>query len=134
MIGSLLRLDLVPVYIAVAAVVLVLVAAIFIRLAEGRYAKRLLTRAARIRPLRRHMIHSYLRELETTNPVAACAYAKLERILGDPSMRHTDAALSVLSAAERRAYLDVFADEEPGLNRAQRRRRVRSRRERTGGR
>jgi len=133
-IGSLLRLGLVPVYIVVAAVVLVLMAAIFIRLADGRYAERLLTRTARFRPLRRRMIHSYLRELEKTNPVAARAYAKLERISGDASMRHTDAALSVLSAAERRAYLDVFADEEPALNRAQRRRSLRSRQERTGGR
>jgi hypothetical protein len=35
MIGSLLRLGLVPVYIAIAAVVLVLLAAIFVRLADG---------------------------------------------------------------------------------------------------
>jgi hypothetical protein len=134
MIGSLLRLALIPIYIAIAAVVMVLMAAIFIRLADERYAERLLKRIGRIRPLRRRMIHSYLRELEKTNPVAARAYAKLERISGDASMRHTDAALSVLSGAERRAYLDVFADEEPAMNRAQRRRRVRSRRERAAGR
>jgi hypothetical protein len=134
MIGSLLRLGLVPVYIAITAVVLVLVALIFIRLADRRYAERLLKRIARLRPLRRRMIHSYIRDLEKTNPVAARAYAKLERISGDASMRLTDAALSVLSQAERRAYLDVFPDEEPALNRAQRRRKVRSHQGRAGGR
>jgi len=80
------------------------------------------------------MIRSYIRELEKANPVAARAYAKLERISGDASIRPTDAALSVLSPAERRAYLDVFADEEPALNRAQRRRSARSRQGRSGGR
>jgi hypothetical protein len=130
----LLRLGLVPVYIAITAVVLVLVALIFIRLADRRYAERLLKRIARLRPLRRRMIHSYIRDLEKTNPVAARAYAKLERISGDASMRLTDAALSVLSQAERRAYLDVFPDEEPALNRAQRRRKVRSHQGRAGGR
>jgi hypothetical protein len=114
--------------------VLVLVALIFIRLADRRYAERLLKRIARLRPLRRRMIHSYIRDLEKTNPVAARAYAKLERISGDASMRLTDAALSVLSQAERRAYLDVFPDEEPALNRAQRRRKVRSHQGRAGGR
>jgi hypothetical protein len=130
----LLRLGLVPVYIAITAVVLVLVALIFIRLADRRYAERLLKRIARLRPLRRRMIHSYIRDLEKTNPLAARAYAKLERISGDASMRLTDAALSVLSQAERRAYLDVFPDEEPALNRAQRRRKVRSHQGRAGGR
>jgi hypothetical protein len=130
----LLRLGLVPVYIAITAVVLVLVALIFIRLADRRYKERLLKRIARLRPLRRRMIHSYIRDLEKTNPVAARAYAKLERISGDASMRLTDAALSVLSQAERRAYLDVFPDEEPALNRAQRRRKVRSHQGRAGGR
>jgi hypothetical protein len=130
----LLRLGLVPLYIAIAAVVLVLVALIFIGLADRRYAERLLKRIARLRPLRRRMIHSYIRDLEKTNPLAARAYAKLERISGDASMRLTDAALSVLSQAERRAYLDVFPDEEPALNRAQRRRKVRSHQGRAGGR
>jgi hypothetical protein len=130
----LLRLGLVPVYIAITAVVLVLVALIFIRLADRRYKERLLKRIARLRPLRRRMIHSYIRDLEKTNPLAARAYAKLERISGDASMRLTDAALSVLGQAERRAYLDVFPDEEPALNRAQRRRKVRSHQGRAGGR
>jgi len=122
MIGSLLRLGLVPVYIAAAAVLLVLLAAVLIRLGHGRYGERLLARAARIRPLRRRVIRSYIRELEKTNPVAARAYAKVERVSGDASLRHTSAALSVLTAAERRAYLALFDDDDRPLNRAQRRR------------
>ena len=126
MTGSVLRVGLVPVYVACAAILLVLLAAIFIRLGHGRYAERLLARAVRIRPLRRRVIRSYIRDLEKTNPLAARAYAKLERVSGDAAVRHTNAALQVLSAAERRAYLELFPLEEPESNRAQRRRRARS--------
>jgi hypothetical protein len=122
MIGSLLRLGLVPVYIAAAAVLLVLLTASFMRLGQGRYAVRLLARAARIRPLRRRVIRSYIRELEKTNPLAARAYAKLERVSSGDTLRHTSAALSVLTSAERRAYLELFDDDDQPVNRAQRRR------------
>ena len=113
-------MTLVPVYIAGAAVLLVVLLALFIRLGDGRYAERLLAKAVRIGPLRRRVISSYIRELEKTDPLAARAYAKMERVSG-ASVAHTNAALSVLSEAERRAYLRLFDDPEQALNRAQRR-------------
>jgi hypothetical protein len=72
------RLAFAPLYVAAAAVLLVTLAAIFIRLADGRYAEALLKRAATIRALRRFVIRSYIRELERTNPLAARARPRPE--------------------------------------------------------
>lgn len=103
--------SLVAPYVVAGAVLLVLLLAIFVWLREGCYAQALLARAARIPALRRAVTRAYLRELEQTNPVAARAYEKVERVSGKRSPRHTERALSVLSPDERRAYLELFGDE-----------------------
>jgi hypothetical protein len=102
--------SLVALYIVVGLVLLVLLLAIFVWRGGGRYARALLARAAQIPALHRAVTRAYLRELEKTNPVAARAYAKLEHVSGKRSARHTERALSVLSPAERRAYLELFGD------------------------
>jgi hypothetical protein len=118
-----LSVALIPLYLAAAVALLVVLALVFVRLADGRYAEQLLGRGTRIRPVRRHMIRSYIRDLEKTNPVAARAYSKLERLSPEAALRHSEAALSVLSAEERRAYLDLVDERrQRPLNRAQRRR------------
>jgi hypothetical protein len=115
-----LTLSVAALYVLGGLLVLFLLFLVFLRLRNGRYARSLIARAAGIRLLRSLVVRSYIRDLQKTNPLAARAYAKLERVSGKRSRRHTEAALSVLTAAERRAYFELFYDQEP-LNRAQRR-------------
>ena len=124
---------LVPIYVAAAIVVVFILVLFLIVVQDGRYAENLLRKAVRIRPLRRRMIQAYLRELEQSNPVAARAYSKMERVTGVSALKHTRAALSVLSLEERRAYLELFDDRhKEGLNRALRRHDAKSKRRKTG--
>jgi hypothetical protein len=116
------RLALVPLYIAAVVVLMTAAALIFIRIAGGRYAERVIARAACVRPLRRLVIRSYIRELAKTDPVAARAYEKMERVTGDTSGSHSARALAVLTPAERRAYLSLFHEPDAPRNRAERRR------------
>jgi hypothetical protein len=125
MTASLSALSLVALVVGAAAVLLVLGLVLFVWLEDGRYAETLLARATRIRWLRRRVLSSYVRDLEKTNPVAARAYAKVERVSGVAARRHTDAALSVLTTEERAAYLNLFGMPQPSQNRAQRRRAAR---------
>jgi len=115
-------LSLAALYVLAALVVLVVCSVVFIRLAGGRYAEALIARGMRIRTLRRRAIRSYVKDLEKTNPVAARALEKVERVSGGRSFPPGEAALSVLSDSERRAYLELF-DDQVGRpqNRAQRR-------------
>jgi hypothetical protein len=117
--------SIVALYVAAAAGVLVLLSLVLIRAANGRHARALVAKAARRPRLRRLVIRPYLRNLEKKNPLAARAYAKLERASGSGALRHGTNALSVLTEAERRAYLRLFEDEADPLNRAQRRRAAR---------
>jgi hypothetical protein len=119
---ALVSAALIPLYVLAACLLFVLLLSIFIWLRHGRYAERLLAGAARIRAVRRLATRSYLRELEKTNPVAARAYAKLERVSGKGADRHGERALAVLSAAERRAYLELFDDQAGQPHRRARRR------------
>jgi hypothetical protein len=125
MTASLSALSLVALVVGAAAVLLVLGLVLFVWLDDGRYAESLLARATRIRWLRRRVLSSYVRDLEKTNPVAARAYAKVERVSGVAARRHTEAALSVLTTEERAAYLDLFGMPQSTQNRAQRRRAAR---------
>ena len=115
------RLSLAALYVLGGLLLLFVLFLVFLRLGDGRYAHNLIASAARIRRLRRLVLRSYIRELEKTNPLAASAYTKLERVSGDRTRRHTEAALSVLTPAERRAYFALFDNQERPLNRAQRR-------------
>ena len=82
-------MTLVPVYVAAAIFVVVVRALLLIVVRNGRYAEGLLRKAARIRPLRRRMIQSHLRDLEQSNPVAARAYSKMDRVTGVAGLKHT---------------------------------------------
>jgi hypothetical protein len=90
--ASLSGLSVVALVLGAAGVLLVAALVIFIRLGDGRYVEGLLVRATRIRRLRRRMLRSYIRDLEKTNPLAARAYAKVERVSG-AAQRHTEAGL-----------------------------------------
>ena len=66
--------------------------------------------------------------LEKQNPELASAMRKLQRVGPNPDPQKAQAALSTLSASERRAYLDAVADQggmPEAANREQRRRQQR---------
>ena len=71
-------LTLVPIYVAAAIVVVVILGLFLIVVRDGRYAENLLRKGVRIRPLRRWMIQSYLRELEKSNPGRSACLLKDE--------------------------------------------------------
>jgi hypothetical protein len=122
MIGVVFNYSLAPLYVFGALVLLVLLLAIFLGLGHGRYAEILAMRIGRTRKGRTLAVRWYIKDLEKTNPVAARAVAKVERVSGGASVSPGEAALSVLTAAERRAYLELLNDRaEHPLNRAQRR-------------
>ena len=114
-----------PLYVLTALLLLVVTFGAFLRLGGGRYARNLVARLSRIPTVRRRAVRAYVRDLERTNPEAARALVKVERVSGGRA-RPGEAALSVLTVAERRAYDELFNDEQPPMNRAQRRRGTRS--------
>jgi hypothetical protein len=82
----------------------------------------LIARGLRIRSVRRLAVRSYIRDLEKRKPLAARALEKVERVSGGRSLPPGEAALSVLTDAERRAYLELFdGPAARPLNRKQRR-------------
>jgi hypothetical protein len=112
-------LSLAALCILAALVALVVCLAAFLRLADGRYAEALIARAVRIRPLRKRAVRSYVKDLAMTDPIAARAVEKIERVCG--ASRPSEAALSVLTDSERRAYLELFDNRAAPRNRAERR-------------
>ena len=115
----------IPVFIAAALLLLLGSVIVLGRIQGGRYLRPVVAGLAKV-PFMRNLLQKASRKaIERSNPELASAMAKLERsgALRDP--QRAEAALSRLSASERRAYLDA-ADElgtmPEGVNRAQRRR------------
>jgi hypothetical protein len=125
-------LALVALFIGAAALVAVVFAAAFVGIGRGRYAEQLVRRAARIAPLRRFFIRAYIRDLAKTDPLAARAFEKIERLTGDATGSHPSGFLRILTPAERRAYLALFNEPAAPLNRRARRQDARTARIRTG--
>ena len=114
----------IPLYIAFALVVMFAMFALLTRVQGGRYARPLMQGLMKIPGLRGLLTKASRAALERQNPEAASALKKLERagVAKDP--QRAQAALSRLSPAERRAYLEAAGQEgampEP-VNRQQRR-------------
>ena len=114
----------IPLYIAFALLLLLAMFALLARVRGGKYARPVLRGIARIPGVRGLMMKASRAALERQNPEAASALRKLERagVANDP--QRAQAALSRLSPAERRAYLEAAGQEgalpEP-VNRQQRR-------------
>jgi hypothetical protein len=115
----------IPIFIAAALLLLLGSVIVLGRVQGGRYLRPVVVWLAKV-PFMRNLLQKASRKaIERSNPELASAMAKLERsgALRDP--QRAEAALSRLSATERRAYLDA-ADElgtmPEGVNRAQRRR------------
>ena len=114
-------LEVAALLIAVITVLGLLLGVTLIRLRDGRYARRLLVKLSTIHFVRRRMMRAYIRDLEKTDPIAARAFSKLERLFGHTNFRHTRSSLDVLSREERRAYLNLFDEQVEAPNRAVRR-------------
>lgn len=115
---------LIPIYILVGLLLLLIALNILARVQGGRYVRPIANVMMKIPFLKRWLTKASKANLERKNPELASAIAKLERsgVQNDP--QRAQAALSRLSASERRAYLDAAGAEgaipEP-MNRQQRR-------------
>jgi hypothetical protein len=115
---------LIPVYILGGLLILLIVLNVLARVQGGRYVRPIGLALMKVPLLKRWLQSASKANLERKNPELASAITKLERsgVQNDP--QRAQAALSRLSAAERRAYLDAAGAEgampEP-MNRQQRR-------------
>jgi len=115
---------LIPVYILGGLLLLLLALNLLARVKGGRYVRPLALGLMKVPFLKRWLQKASKTNLERKNPELASAIAKLERsgVQNDP--QRAQAALSRLSASERRAWLEAAGDEgaipEP-MNRQQRR-------------
>jgi hypothetical protein len=114
----------IPLYVAGAALVLFGVLVLLARFRGGKYARPVMRGIAKIPGVRGMMMKASRAALAKQNPDAASALEKLERAGVTKDPQRAQAALSRLSAAERRAYLEAAGQEgalpEP-VNRQQRR-------------
>jgi hypothetical protein len=114
----------IPLFIVAAILVLFGLFALLARFRGGKYARPVMQGIAKIPGVRGLMMKASRAALAKQNPDAASALQKLERagVANDP--QRAQAALSRLSASERRAYLEAAGQEgalpEP-QNRQQRR-------------
>jgi hypothetical protein len=119
---------LIPVYIIGGLIVLFGLLILLGRWRQGRYLKPLLMALNKVPFMERWMKRASRAALEKQNPELASAIGKLERVgsLNDPLSAQR--AMSKLTAAERRAYLEAAGEQGPGpANRAERRRLERAR-------
>jgi hypothetical protein len=115
---------LIPVYVLGGLLVLLLVLNLLARVQGGRYVRPLAQGLMRVPFLKRQLRKASKATLERKNPELASAIEKLERSGATRDPQKAQAALSRLSAAERRAWLEAAGEQgampEP-LNRQQRR-------------
>ena len=122
--GAAVWLYFIPLYVAGAILVLLGVLALLARFRGGKYARPVMRGIAKIPGVRGLMMKASRAALARQNPDAASALEKLERAGVTKDPQRAQAALSRLTPAERRAYLEAAGQEgalpEP-VNRQQRR-------------
>ena len=115
---------LIPVYVLGGLVVLLLVLNLLARVKGGRYVRPLAQGLMRVPFLNRQLRKASKATLERQNPELASAIDKLERSGAARDPQKAQAAMSRLSAAERKAWLEAAGEQgampEP-MNRQQRR-------------
>jgi len=133
-----LTVELIPLWILLGLVFLLGLFALGARIQNGRFIRPLVQQLAKVPLFRRLMTKASTAALERQNPELASAIKKMERLgpaVRDP--RRAQAALSSLTPGERKAYL-AAVDEEgampEAMNREQRRRLERARRDAQRGR
>jgi len=115
---------LIPVFVLGGILVLLVVLNLLARVQGGRYVRPLSTTLMKLPWVGKQLKKASRATLERQNPELASAVAKLERSGATRDPLKAQQALSRLSAAERKAYLDAAGEQgatpEP-MNRAQRR-------------
>jgi hypothetical protein len=124
---------LIPVYVLGGLVFLLLVLNLLARVQGGRYVRPIGAGLMRVPFLKRRLQRASRATLERKNPELASALGKLERsgVARDP--QKAQQALSRLSAAERKAWLEAAGDQgaiPEAQNRAQRRAQAKLRKQR----
>lgn len=115
---------LIPVYILLGLLLLLVALNVLARVQGGRYVRPIGQAMMKVPFLKKYLQKASKASLEKQNPELASAMAKLERsgVQNDP--QRAQAALSRLSAAERKAWLEAAGQQgaipEP-MNRQQRR-------------
>jgi hypothetical protein len=123
---------LIPVFVLGGLLVLFGLLVVLGRFREGRYLKPLVMQLAKVPFFERYMKKASRAALEKQNPELASAIRKLERAGATRDPLTAQRAMSRLTAAERRAYLEAIGQEgSPAAaaptNRAERRRLERAR-------
>ncbi len=115
---------LIPVYILVGLLLLLVALNVLARVQGGRYVRPMAMALMKVPLLKRWLQKASKANLERKNPELASAIAKLERSGVQHDPQKAQAAMSRLSAGERRAWIDAAGEEgaipEP-MNRQQRR-------------
>lgn len=102
---------LIPVFILVGLLVIFGLLVLLGRFRKGRYLKPLLTTMMKVPFLRRWFQKASTAALERQNPELASAMRKLQRIGPTVDPQKAQAALSQLSAPERRAYMEAVEEQ-----------------------
>jgi hypothetical protein len=120
---------LIPLWILLALLVTLGVFALLGRIAGGKYLRPVVTRLMKLPLLGRGMKKASEAALERQNPDLASAIKKLERYGASKDPARAQAAMSNLTAAERRAYLNAAGEQVESLpqNRQMRRQMDRAR-------
>jgi hypothetical protein len=119
---------LIPLFILAGLLLLLGIIVFLGRFRGGKYLKPILTQLQKIPFMDRWMKKASRAALEKQNPELASAIGKIERsgALSDPLAAQR--AMSKLSSAERKAYIEAAGEQGPGpTNRAERRRLERAR-------
>jgi hypothetical protein len=115
---------LIPVYILAGLLLLLIVLNVLARVKGGKYVRPIALWLMKVPILKRWLQKASKANLERKNPELASAIAKLERSGVQHDPQRAQAAMSRLSAAERRAWIEAAGEEgaipEP-MNRQQRR-------------
>ena len=125
-----------PVYVLAGLVLILLVFSLVARIQGGKYVRPIVNAMTKVPLLKRWMQKASRAALEKQNPELASAIAKLERagVTRDP--QRAQAALSRLTAGERRAYLEAAGQQGqmPTPSNRQERRRMEKLQKKTQGR
>ena len=116
---------LIPLYVLGGLLLLFGLVAGLSRIRGGRYLRPIVSRLARAPLIGRGMRRLSTAALERSNPELASAVRKLERYGAAKDPLRAQKAMSQLTAAERRAYLEAAGEQEAlpaAVNRQQRRR------------
>jgi hypothetical protein len=114
----------IPLYILGAILLLLGTFALLSRVRSGQYLRPVVRLMSKVPLLRRMMEKATKAAIERQNPDLASAMRKLERAGAHRDPQRAQRAMSQLTAAERRAWLQAAAAEGPqASNRAERRKR-----------